>query len=511
MPWLALPYGQRDVKEALSDKYSVQGIPTLVVLDTDGKLITRDGRKAVLQDLDSPIEETGFPWKPQPFGDIMATATFVTHNTEQVATFEQLQALDSFALYFSAHWCGPCRAFTPKLAAKYEAIKTAQAALGKPMEIIFCSSDREAAAYTEYHGSMPWPALPYGDKRIKALSSLFEVQGIPTLITLKADGTVLNAEAEQAFNQDAEYPFLKVPLPTIISIENQMVIEALQSDVFVVLDLSACSSDDPTIPAVQAAFSEAVTALYTQSVAQSAPQTIRGVTTPTKKEEKVLTDAEVSVCRAGHPLTEATAEQMQNHRCDVCRGGFSGVGGWQCKECDFDRCLACYAGKRAPVPTHLGLLNQIRAICEVDVPTTSEGPLVYVCFSEVSSSSLLSEPITVQSVTQLVNAFVADLSSAHAAHAGGCGDAHCSDAHCGDGGCDDDACGDGGCGDAACGDAACGDGGCGDAACGDKSCEGGQCGEQACADGAQAPTGVVCKDGVCTLPSAGAPGEADKL
>lgn len=148
-----------------------------------------------------------------------------------------------------------------------------------------------------------------------------------------------------------------------------MVIEALQNDVFVVLDLSACSSDDATIPAVQAAFSEAVTALHTLSVTQSAPLTIRGVTTPTKQEELLLTDAEVSVCRAGHPLTEATAEEMQNHRCDVCRGGFLGVGGWQCKACDFDRCLACYVGKKAPVPPHLGLLNQIRAICEVSICT----------------------------------------------------------------------------------------------------------------------------------------------
>lgn len=38
-------------------------------------------------------------------------------------------------LYFSAYWCGPCRAFTPKLSGLYEAIK-------EHVEVVFVSSDR---------------------------------------------------------------------------------------------------------------------------------------------------------------------------------------------------------------------------------------------------------------------------------------------------------------------------------------------------------------------------------
>lgn len=49
-------------------------------------------------------------------------------------------------LYFSAHWCPPCRAFTPQLAKKYKEIQ----ASGKAFEIIFISSDSDEHAAAEY-------------------------------------------------------------------------------------------------------------------------------------------------------------------------------------------------------------------------------------------------------------------------------------------------------------------------------------------------------------------------
>ena len=44
MPWLALPFSERQTKATLSTKYGVQGIPTLVVLDGKGELVTKEGR-----------------------------------------------------------------------------------------------------------------------------------------------------------------------------------------------------------------------------------------------------------------------------------------------------------------------------------------------------------------------------------------------------------------------------------------------------------------------------------
>ena len=68
-----------------------------------------------------------------------------------------------------AHWCPPCRAFTPKLKECYEKWKKA----GESVEIIFCSSDRGQSDFDSYfkeHGS--WLALPFGDERKDKLSVL---------------------------------------------------------------------------------------------------------------------------------------------------------------------------------------------------------------------------------------------------------------------------------------------------------------------------------------------------
>ncbi len=98
------------------------------------------------------------------------------------------------ALYFSAHWCPyldynqtnknklqfmnmkliliksrPCRAFTPQLAEEYNKLKD------KPFVIVFISSDRDEQSFHEYHGSMPWLAVPFSDRDAKVFSLSFSL------------------------------------------------------------------------------------------------------------------------------------------------------------------------------------------------------------------------------------------------------------------------------------------------------------------------------------------------
>jgi len=93
-------------------------------------------------------------------------------------------------VYFSAHWCPPCRNFTPVLAKKYSAA-------GKPddVEIVFVSSDQDEASFNQYFGGMPWLALPFNDRDKKAsLSDKYGVRGIPCLVVLDGEGNVVTKE-----------------------------------------------------------------------------------------------------------------------------------------------------------------------------------------------------------------------------------------------------------------------------------------------------------------------------
>lgn len=70
-------------------------------------------------------------------------------------------------LYFSAHWCPPCRAFTPQLVQWYNKFK--DGSNGGNFDIIFLSSDKDVNGFDEYFKEMPWFAVPYTDRTIKVM------------------------------------------------------------------------------------------------------------------------------------------------------------------------------------------------------------------------------------------------------------------------------------------------------------------------------------------------------
>ena len=118
--------------------------------------------------------------------------TGTLHSTQQV-----LKEKKVLAFYFSAHWCPPCRQFTPVLARSYEQAR--QAGLGTGVEIIFVSSDRSEQEMRSYlgesHGN--WYALPHGSGEGQTLSGQFGVRGIPALVVVARDGTVISKDGRQ--------------------------------------------------------------------------------------------------------------------------------------------------------------------------------------------------------------------------------------------------------------------------------------------------------------------------
>ena len=68
-------------------------------------------------------------------------------------------------LYFSAHWCPPCRQFTPVLADFHKELQEEDA----EFEIVFVSFDRTEGDLKKYiaeaHGD--WYNVPFGDEKIQ--------------------------------------------------------------------------------------------------------------------------------------------------------------------------------------------------------------------------------------------------------------------------------------------------------------------------------------------------------
>jgi thiol-disulfide isomerase/thioredoxin len=95
------------------------------------------------------------------------------------------------AIYFSAHWCGPCRNFTPRLVELYHQIK----AQNKNMEIIFCSADHDEDGFLSYYASMPWLAVEFEDPKREQFMGLFKVSGIPRLCILSPTGRIIEDNA----------------------------------------------------------------------------------------------------------------------------------------------------------------------------------------------------------------------------------------------------------------------------------------------------------------------------
>lgn len=200
MTWLTLDYDDRDIKGKLSKKYKVQGIPTLVILDSNAQLVTTKGR--------SFVGEKSFPFTPPTVWSSLGATLLkkVDGKATQVATKDVL-AGKNVALYFSAHWCGPCRAFTPELAKTYKNMKklVSEGKLEDNFEFVFVSSDRNQSSFDEYFEEMPWLALPFSNRVGKSdLSSTFDIRGIPSLVTIDPSGKVVNKSARGAVHSDPD-------------------------------------------------------------------------------------------------------------------------------------------------------------------------------------------------------------------------------------------------------------------------------------------------------------------
>merc|ERR1712071_264354 len=156
-----------------------------------------------------------FPWAPVTFSDVWQSSVLTNnHGNEGAAETVESSSFDDkyLMLYFSAHWCRPCRGFTPVLSEAYTKLKAER----DDFELVFISSDRDQKSFDEYFSEMTFWALPYEHRDQKtALSKLFDISGIPSLLMLgpvPAGGgnrPIINAELRGIIESGdfSEFPF----------------------------------------------------------------------------------------------------------------------------------------------------------------------------------------------------------------------------------------------------------------------------------------------------------------
>ncbi len=98
------------------------------------------------------------------------------------------------AIYFSAHWCGPCRKFTPSLVEYYNRV----APQHPEFEILFVSRDRSPYSFEVYmqETHMPWPAIAFDKVKTKSGILNYAGPGIPDLVLVDASGKIISNSYE---------------------------------------------------------------------------------------------------------------------------------------------------------------------------------------------------------------------------------------------------------------------------------------------------------------------------
>jgi len=129
------------------------------------------------------VNLTGFPAK--------FDRHLVTVENGRFKTFDAsaLKGVKYYAFYYSASWCPPCRAFTPKLVDFYREFKPQH----PNFELVFVNHDQSEDKMLAYMAgdSMTWPAVRFDDID-KVNGNQFCGRGIPDMVLVDAGGTVLS-------------------------------------------------------------------------------------------------------------------------------------------------------------------------------------------------------------------------------------------------------------------------------------------------------------------------------
>lgn len=154
-----------------------------------GKQAETTGSPATTPAAEAPATQPE-PAKPAAFASpfMEKLAPHLRHADGKAVAAADLAPAKQTLLYFSASWCGPCKAFTPKLIEQYQALRAAG------IQVVLANRDKDTekmlAYMTDHH--QPWPGLPPEIQNDKTIDlSAFTERGIPSMALIAADGTLV--------------------------------------------------------------------------------------------------------------------------------------------------------------------------------------------------------------------------------------------------------------------------------------------------------------------------------
>jgi thiol-disulfide isomerase/thioredoxin len=111
-----------------------------------------------------------------------------------------------YAIYFSAHWCGPCRRFTPKLVKAYQSLQ-ALPKVAEKVAVLFNSWDNDRNEQIQYVNEvgMPWPIVKF-NANIDIIEK-WKGNGIPCMAVINRNGDILFHSYNGGEYQGADQPW----------------------------------------------------------------------------------------------------------------------------------------------------------------------------------------------------------------------------------------------------------------------------------------------------------------